>query len=106
MLVSPQIGVFTFGSEPVNAGDIVSVLCTVTKGDFPLEIQWMFQNQPLSEKNRDVVVIDSGKRGKQLTIETVRAENAGEYTCIASNIAGSTSRSVILDVNGILSHTG
>lgn len=102
ILVAPQIGAFTFGNEPVNAGDVASVLCMVTKGDFPMEISWMFQNQPLDDKMDDVIVSDSGKRGKQLTIEAVRAKHAGEYTCIASNIAGSVTRTAVLDVNGTL----
>ncbi|KAL7294790.1 hypothetical protein TKK_0011722 [Trichogramma kaykai] len=97
--VAPQISAISFGDEPVNAGDIVSVLCTVTKGDFPLEIQWMFKGQPLLPTAGDVVISDSGKRGKQLTIEAVRAEHMGEYTCVASNVAGSTTRSAVLDVN-------
>lgn len=99
--VSPQIGAFSFGNEPVNAGDIVSILCIVPKGDLPMDIQWMFQNEPIDSKRDDIVMADSGKRGKQLTIEAVGASHAGEYTCVASNIAGSTTRSALLDVNGI-----
>lgn len=72
----------------------------VTKGDFPMDIKWMFQNQPIDNSMEDIVVSDSGKRGKQLTIEAVRAKHAGEYTCIASNVAGSVTRTAELDVNG------
>lgn len=60
----------------------------------------MFQNEPIDEKREDAIISKSGKRGKLLNIEHVRAEHAGEYTCIASNVAGSTSRSAMLDVNG------
>lgn len=99
-LVAPQIGAFTFGSEPVNAGDVASVTCVVTKGDFPIDISWMFQNQALDEKREDVIISNVGKRGKQLSIESVKAGHAGEYTCIASNIAGSTTLTATLEVNG------
>lgn len=98
--VSPQIGAFTFGNEPVNAGDVASVTCVVTKGDFPMDIDWMFQNQPIDEKRQDIIISNVGKRGKQLSIEAVGASHAGEYTCIASNSAGTTTRTAILDVNG------
>lgn len=62
----------------------------------------MFGQQPIEDdKLEGVIVSSSGKRGKQMNIESVRAEHAGEYTCIASNNAGSTTRTAILDVNGI-----
>lgn len=98
--VSPQIAPISFGEEPVNAGDLVSVQCVVTKGDSPLEITWTFDGHPIQSYHSDVIVSDTGKRVKQLTIESVAARHAGEYTCVASNAAGSISHSVILDVNG------
>ena len=98
--VSPQIAPISFGEEPVNAGDLVSVQCVVTKGDFPLEITWIFDNRPIQSYHGDVIVSDTGKRVKQLIIESVAARHAGEYTCVASNAAGSTSYSTILNVNG------
>lgn len=99
--VSPQIAPISFGEEPVNAGDLVSVQCVVTKGDFPLEITWTFDGRPIQSYHGDVIVSDTGKRVKQLTIESVAARHAGEYTCVASNAAGSVSHSAVLDVNGI-----
>ncbi|XP_031772633.1 Down syndrome cell adhesion molecule-like protein Dscam2 isoform X38 [Apis florea] len=99
VMVSPQIAPISFGDEPVNAGDLVSVQCVVTKGDSPLEIAWTFDNQPIRPDRMDVIVSNSGKRVKQLTIESVAARHAGEYTCVASNAAGSTSHSAKLDVN-------
>ena len=84
----------------MNAGDMASVQCAVTKGDLPLEVAWTFDGRPIGSEQRDIIIIDSGNRHKQLTIEAVSARHAGEYTCVASNPAGSVSRSAILDVNG------
>ena len=99
-IVSPQIALFSLGEEPANAGDTVSVQCTVSKGDFPLDIVWMFKGRPIQSDRGDMIISNSGKRIKQLTIEAVAAKHAGEYTCVASNIAGSVSRSAVLEVNG------
>jgi hypothetical protein len=99
--VAPQIGMFTFGDEALNAGDTASLTCIVAKGDFPLEIIWMFKNEPLVSIDYEITVSETGKRTKQLTIDSVDARHVGEYTCVASNIAGSTTRSAILAVNGI-----
>lgn len=81
---------------------MASVQCAVTKGDYPLEIVWMFANKPIELEDQGVIISESGRRAKQLTIEAVMAKHAGEYTCVASNAAGSTSRSVLLAVNGII----
>lgn len=84
----------------MNADDLVSLSCTVSKGDFPIEITWNFKGNPILPGRSDIVVSDNGKRIKQLAIEAVAARHAGEYTCVASNVAGSTSYSTVLEVNG------
>lgn len=99
-LVVPQIAQFSFGGEPANAGDLATVTCAVTKGDLPIDITWMFGDRQI-EFGYDMVISSSSKRLKQLTIETVAAKHAGEYTCVASNIAGSVSHTAVLEVNGI-----
>ncbi|XP_057326095.1 cell adhesion molecule Dscam2 isoform X34 [Microplitis mediator] len=99
VMVAPQILPLSFGDEPVNAGDLASIQCAVSKGDFPLEITWMFKGRPIGPDRSDIIVSNSGKRVKQLTIDAVAARHAGEYTCVASNAAGSSSHSAILDVN-------
>lgn len=38
--VPPQIIPFEFSEEVVNQGDGVSVTCSVSKGDYPLNITW------------------------------------------------------------------
>lgn len=60
----------------------------------------MIRDELIDENREDIVISSLGKRGKQLSIEAVGAAHAGEYTCIASNIAGSTTRTALLDVNG------
>ncbi|XP_043478452.1 Down syndrome cell adhesion molecule-like protein Dscam2 isoform X42 [Leptopilina heterotoma] len=97
VMVAPQISPFAFGEEPVNAGEMASAQCAV-KGDLPLEVTWMFDGHLITDQS-DIVIIDNGRRHKLLTIEAVAARHAGEYTCVASNIAGSVSRTAMLDIN-------
>lgn len=80
---------------------MATVTCAVIKGDSPLDIEIAFRGEVIEKNTPGLLVTDSGKRAKQLMIESVEAKHAGEYTCVASNEAGSTSRSAVLAVNGI-----
>ncbi|XP_076655521.1 Down syndrome cell adhesion molecule 1 isoform X16 [Halictus rubicundus] len=100
VMVAPQILPFTFGDEPASWGELVSVTCSVAKGDQPLEISWAFNGTPIdSHHGSDVVVASTNKKNSVLTIESVAARHAGDYTCSASNRAGATSHSAQLTVN-------
>jgi len=90
---------FSFGDESINAGDVVSVQCTVTKGDSPISISWLFNSTEL--RNSDEILIGkNSKKVKTLTIESVRASHMGDYTCIAKNAAGATNFTTTLHING------
>lgn len=80
---------------------MASAQCAVIKGDSPIEISFMFRNEPIDAVRMSAVITDSGKRAKTLTIDNVDARHVGEYTCVASNLAGSTTRTAVLSVNGI-----
>lgn len=98
--MAPQIVPFSFGEGPVNADELASLSCAISKGDFPLELIWNFNGVPIPPERTDIAISDNSKRVKHLTIEAVAAKHSGEYTCVASNSAGSTSHSTILNVNG------
>lgn len=98
-LVVPQVTPFDFGEDILNAGDTVSLTCTVGKGDLPLKIYWQLNNQPLNSGN-GLFINRNGKRISILSIENVQHEHIGNYTCIAENEAGRSSHSAILNVNG------
>lgn len=97
----PQIMPFVFGEELINAGDTVSAQCTVTKGDLPIKIIW-YLNGKLVDKNSGIFTSNVGKKISTLAIDSVQADHIGEYTCSASNSAGSTNFTTYLKVNGIL----
>lgn len=100
LIVIPQVTPFHFGDEILNAGDTVSLTCTVGKGDLPLKIHWQLNDVDLSTGN-GVVINRNGKRISVLSIENVQHEHIGNYTCIAENDAGISSHSAVLNVNGI-----
>lgn len=92
---------FVIGEEPANWGDTITVTCTVLKGDHPIQIGWALNGEPISRDHSDISIVSTNKRVSLLTIDAVTARHAGEYTCTASNIAGGTSYSASLAVNGI-----
>jgi len=94
---------FSFGDESTNAGDLVSVQCTVTKGDSPISISWLFNGTEI-ESSDEIVISKNSKKISAMTIESVRASHMGEYTCIAKNAAGSTNLSTYLHINGHFNH--
>ena len=81
-IVPPQIVHFDFGDEPVNSGDLVSVMCTVNKGDSPVEIKWFLNNASASTIH-GVNVLRTNKRISQVSIDSVQAEQAGEFVCMS-----------------------
>lgn len=103
--VAPQIAPFSISDEPANWGEAVSAVCTIVKGDLPIDVSWALNGEPITRENHgDVSVSSTGKRVSLMTIEAVSARHAGEYTCTASNAAGATSYSAILAVNGTTLH--
>lgn len=101
-LVAPQIAPFSISEEPANWGEQVSAICSVVKGDLPIEIRWSLNSEPITRLTHpDVAISNTGKKTSVLVIESVTARHAGEYSCVASNLVGSVSRSAVLSVNGI-----
>ncbi|KAL6435024.1 hypothetical protein ACFW04_005260 [Cataglyphis niger] len=100
VMVAPQIAPFSISEEPANWGEQVSAMCSILKGDLPIEIQWSLNGELITRLSHpDIIITNTGKKTSVLTIESVTARHAGEYSCVASNLVGSVSRSAILSVN-------
>ena len=98
----PQILPFEFG-EPVDAMDMATVNCAVTKGDVPVDIFWKFNDYRIQGSNDGILITRSGHRISMLSIESARSRHSGKFTCVASNIAGSVEHAAELHVNGTCS---
>jgi len=92
---------FSFGEETTNAGDLASVTCSVVKGDTPITLKWFFNGTEIKSSD-DLKISKISRKVSALTIESVRAEHVGEYTCVAKNAAGATNYSSYLLINGLI----
>lgn len=97
--VPPKITPFSFGDEPLNFGEPVSVHCTISGGDLPVTVIWTLNRHPLMP-DLEILTEKRGKRINNLMIDAIEAKHAGIYTCIATNKAGKTEHSAELVVNG------
>ena len=76
-----------------------SVNCAVAKGDPPIEINWMFNGSKLFTSD-GILITKSGQKISFLSIESVQARHAGNYTCVAKNRAGFAEHTSELKVMG------
>lgn len=100
ILVPPKITPFTFGEVPMNYEEPVTVSCTISGGDLPINVIWMFNRAPI-KPYLDISIEKRGRRIYVLTIESVKAKHAGMYTCLAENAAGVVEHNSKLIVNGM-----
>ncbi|XP_059046534.1 cell adhesion molecule Dscam2 isoform X50 [Achroia grisella] len=100
VMVSPQILPFEFGDQPANAGESTSVSCAVSKGDQPLDIKWILNGQILIKNNNfGIQLLAVNKKTSILNIDSVNEIHRGTYYCVATNPAGSTNHTAVLEVN-------
>lgn len=70
------------------------------KGDLPIQISWLFNNKNLENNTLGIEISRLNKRISTLSIDSVGAVHAGEYTCLANNSAAAVSHSAQLRING------
>ena len=95
----PEIVPFSFGEESVNQGEFAQLTCVVKKGDKPLSITWSLKGDIISS-DPTLSTTMLGTQASMLVISSVDYHHSGVYTCRAENIAGISSYSAQLSVNG------
>ena len=98
-LEPPRIVPFSFGSPVVDSGAFAQLVCVVSHGDMPVTITWSLKGQDLNSGG-EITTTMLGQRTSMLTIASVSFLHIGEYTCRATNAAGSVTHSAELKVNG------
>jgi hypothetical protein len=79
-------------------------MCTVNKGDLPLEITWIQTDESGQDKklvtNDGIVITRTNQRISMLSIDQVKQRHSGNFTCQVSNRGESTQFSTSLQING------
>lgn len=99
LLDPPMIGPFQFPSNTVDEGSFVQITCSVVKGDEPLQISWSLQGDVVSS-DPSITTTIIGSRTSILIISQVGYRHSGDYSCRATNNAGTATHSATLKVNG------
>ena len=93
--VRPRLAFADPDTESIVGRD-VTLACVVVAGNPAPRVTWTRRGEPLAMSSGRVV--DDG--GGNLHVRNVSVDDAGEYVCTASNVGGTASTSVTLDVLG------
>ena len=89
----------SFGNDIVDEGNHGMLLCSIVKGDPPFSFTWSLHGDVIhTEPGLNTNQI--GGRVSMLTIDSIGHRHSGQYTCTVRNLAGVTSVSTELRVNG------
>ena len=75
------------------------MICTVTEGDRPLDVEWHKDGIPVAaSKNVHVKRID--EYTSLLGISYLETDHAGNYSCVAKNAVAKFAKSAVLTIRG------
>lgn len=78
----------------INAGEVATLYCPATGSPKP-QILWFYDSKRVDLNNTQYRLLNGGQ---QLQINFASSNNTGRYTCIATNIVGSTDLDMFLNV--------
>lgn len=100
--VPPKITPFSFRLD-LHLGERVGIQCVVSKGDAPLNIQWLKDGHELTQRD-GLMLRTLDEFTSVLSIGALAPEHGGNYTCVARNAAARAAYSAPLSVNGTVAH--
>lgn len=88
----------------MSFGDTLQLTCVVSSNaDLPIQLTWAFQGTDTAKQKQDgVSIMKMGSKGSVLIIESLQADHSGNYTCRASNNAGTDEYTTTVVVNGMV----
>ena len=104
--VAPLVEQFVFPKN-LTRGKRLRVICTVTEGDLPIDVQWRFNGVPFlgsSGAAGNVRVRRIDEYTSLLAISNLETDHAGNYSCAAKNTVSEFVRSAVLTIRGIFVH--
>ncbi|GFQ77884.1 down syndrome cell adhesion molecule homolog [Trichonephila clavata] len=90
MILSPPVIEPFHIPEAIEEGARSKLLCSVTKGDPPITIQWLKDGKPLPH-DLEITETILDEFSKALLFPRVELRHRGNYTCTARNMAASAS---------------
>lgn len=80
---------------------MISIQCSISGGDMPIGVMWKLNNVLIPNDHHDILLDRRGQRVHTLHIEAVTEKHIGNYTCSATNRAGTVEFTSTLLVNGL-----
>lgn len=99
--MAPVILPFSY-DELVNVDDALDLFCQISKGDKPISIKWTFDSANAIGGHAQLTSKRLSDKASMLSILAASAKHTGNYTCTATNRAGSVSHTTSITVNGTL----
>ena len=87
--------------ETLKEGSFFSAVCTAQSGSVPLFFNWYKDGQAIPSQSNQITINSVSKMQSILSIEKVKANDSGNYTCSVRNAFGEDSHSIKLIVRGL-----
>ena len=99
--VPPKLQNFGNSHQTLQVDQKITMLCSITEGDEPITLSWQKDGVLLLESGSEGIVITKMDHLSILRINSLEAHHMGNYSCHASNQAGSTVIYSFLQVKGM-----
>uniref|UniRef100_T1JCN0 Ig-like domain-containing protein n=1 Tax=Strigamia maritima TaxID=126957 RepID=T1JCN0_STRMM len=98
VMVPPKVTPFSFQDELIREGARARIQCVIREGQSPIKITWLKDGQ-LIAPDQGVLIREIDEFSSILMISSISPRHNGNYTCKATNAAGTAQHTAPLFVN-------